>query len=794
MNNVFAVTLISLLSMILLQACGISNSSNKLRGTTSNNSDGASQVIDPFIPKDKIPVSVESINGDIDKIEPYQITIVALNENFQEVSDDSIPFYQVVKTNFDTNRTVGAKYLIEFDKSYIEQVNHVLRVKFNSGETLYAELHKTPNKSKEIIVNAKTHYVLKKLFDTISTPADINNLRLCASSVSQCPTQATAKSTLLKQITKAAQAYDINVTASASVTAAMAALDQRIDFKNHIEAAVKEITRTISPFSKGTRRSFSITDGSIRSRLTIPKEYNSALFSLSFSNIKPNDTFNDVLIGASTSKIISASASSVLPVYPKLNQTISLLDMRRDNIVTDIPFARTTLSINSSNNFVLIRNEPINSMTSSFDDSLLTTQSFLVNERTLEQVVPDNSTASQKVGWQLEPMFNKLYKVNDTEPDSSTLLSQTQPITINYGAAPTWLTSANFSQGSNYSITTQGGTNVRGEKLEDIDLFSWEIHGLETDDTFSINDINGKKYGVISYSLKMNDSNAVMQLYAETLHWDVMSGNISVTQPDSHYQTHLLSRQNDDSFNSSVPNNAFKTVHSIFTEKTIRSSLTSEQGIIKLDGGSTAPQGHSTQNGKNLAFVFDTTDVTDPLDRGKGIIIATELFTSSSPIFSGETYQLQGNNFGMTSTKNSLQNIDGSILTMNDRLTSDAVNIGCHANLTVKSISVAHTIGMSANTLSPPTDSSTSSNLITNASTSCKIKGNEIELTFTNFENVNGDMLTLRGFISEHGDGSNQSIPGNLINFIWIQNNALDTKLGLIFANKEQNLSPTFPP
>ena len=47
--------------------------------------------------------------------------------------------------------------------------------------------------------------------------------------------------------------------------------------------------------------------------------------------------------------------------------------------------------------------------------------------------------------------------------------------------------------------------------------------------------------------------------------------------------------------------------------------------------------------------------------------------------------------------------------------------------------------------------------------------------------------LTLRGFITQKNDNST-SEPGNLINFVWEQ----DTQLGLVFANKEQDLSPTF--
>jgi hypothetical protein len=52
-----------------------------------------------------------------------------------------------------------------------------------------------------------------------------------------------------------------------------------------------------------------------------------------------------------------------------------------------------------------------------------------------------------------------------------------------------------------------------------------------------------------------------------------------------------------------------------------------------------------------------------------------------------------------------------------------------------------------------------------------------------------GQALTLKGFISPQGEIDDSSnIPGNVISLLWIQ----DDNLGLVFATKDQQLSPTF--
>jgi hypothetical protein len=148
--------------------------------------------------------------------------------------------------------------------------------------------------------------------------------------------------------------------------------------------------------------------------------------------------------------------------------------------------------------------------------------------------------------------------------------------------------------------------------------------------------------------------------------------------------------------------------------------------------------------------------------------------------FSGEHYQLQGNSLEINNEQNILHQFNGSSLTISPEQPGDPVNVQCRAVISLERTSVAHTVDILENTLSEPVESS-QSNI---NSQSCVLEGSELLLEFPS---VFGQTLTLRGFISRDRE-INSFSPGNLINFIWQQNN----QLGLIFANKEQALSPTF--
>tara|TARA_R110002073_G_scaffold67049_11_gene167291 strand:- start:30033 stop:32393 length:2361 start_codon:yes stop_codon:yes gene_type:complete len=775
-NTTLSYLIICLFSVAFLSACGLSGDRNGTGGqasTIGSGGSGGGDDNDPFSIKEKIGVRVERINGEINDVSTTQISIVTLNQDFKEIGSNSTPAYQV-------EPRLSGGFELQFSSSYIERLNQVIKVTFDNTTTppefLYAPLYKVASETESITVNSKSHYVVKKMFDAISDSIELAQLLPCTSSSTVCPNQSMAKANMLEQINIATNDYNIDINESFTVAQAMNLLDAQLDLRQQVETAVNEISRIVSPFSKATRRSFTFgTDGDVITNLTIPLSYHSVLFGLSFSDIRPNDNVNSVKISSLSSTIVEPADTESNPVYPGFNQTISLLDMRRDVLSSDIPFERTNLDIAQNNSFNLNDTEALNSFTSELSDSFLSTQGFLLNERIIQQTIPNN------IGWEFSPLFTRSYQTNEYDYPSRTVALK--PAKPDYGSAPTWLVSSNYSQAASFELSGSDEALTRGEQLEDSHIFSWEVHGLETnkDENFSISSMNDKRYGAISYSLKLDDQDNtnIIQVIAETAEWNInsgtSSGTILLSQPSSHYQTLSLSRNDDNlATGKTVVNNLLSNELSIARVET-EGNGGGQQGLITIEGPSS---GHSTSNGNYMALVFNTKEKDDPLDRGQGIILASEL-VNFNYLFSGESYQLQGNSFEINQQANILHNLNGSSIIIADRVSGDFSN-DCIASLSVKRTSVTHIIGSQANTLSAPIESTLSDV----SSQSCTVNGSEIQL---DFGLVFGEPLTLRGFITQKNDNST-SEPGNLINFVWEQ----DTQLGLVFANKEQDLSPTF--
>jgi len=718
----------------------------------------------------------------------HRISVVSLDHNFEERPSSATPSPKVDK------RDEGG-YKLRFNELYVEQIDLVIKVKFANDAVIYAPLYPLASESESITVNVASHYVLKKLFDTLDTPEDLDALLPCAAS--DCPNQFLAKAKLLQQISKTAQEYEITIPSTSDIDDALTLLDRKVDFRTHIEAAVAEISRDTSPISKGTPRAFAITDGSTLSRLTTSTQYNSLWFAISLNNLLPENENHEVLIATETSIIVPESKlGNTLPIYPNYNQTTYLFDTRTELLTSDIPFTRTNLSIAQNTAFTLKEpnNDPdlINSFSSLLSDSYTSTEGFILNERIVEQAIPQAET----VGWQFNPLFSNLYHANEYEPDDTTGTPDTE--TPDYGVSPTWLLGSNYNTGGSFELTKNNDKFERGSQIEDLNIFSWEIHGQETDTSFSINQLNDKTYGVINYSLNLEDGSfinkeKILELFAETEQWNINGGTVSISQPSTHYRSYTLKRDKDNAVQGvNEVNNISATSHSISTVKTNESSQEAPsgkeeiQGLLTLDGGAFAPIGHSTQDGKHLAFVFQRGFGKDNEDRGRGITIATELRSqTATPRFSeeGDRYKLLGNSFGITTAENSLKNLNNSILILTDE---NSGSNECHATLQESSSSLTHTVGdeIGENTLSAPASNS----LASITSTTCNLSGGEIEMIFTD---NNSKQLTLKGFVSPQDKNevtSSSTVPGNVITLLWVQ----DDNLGLVFANRDQQLSPTF--
>ena len=141
---------------------------------------------DTFEIKEKIGIRVERINGDVNEVSTTQISIVSLSEAFRETGSNTTPDYRVER------RQIGG-YEIQLASSYIERANQVVKVVFNNRitpkEILYAPLYTLASQTDSITVSAKSHYVLKTLFNSIETPSELALLLPCTGSVTKCSHQ-----------------------------------------------------------------------------------------------------------------------------------------------------------------------------------------------------------------------------------------------------------------------------------------------------------------------------------------------------------------------------------------------------------------------------------------------------------------------------------------------------------------------------------------------------------------------------------------------------------------------------
>jgi len=808
-KHVFQLSNIILFSWILL-ACGNAGigggeSSNPINNGTptvpSTPGDGSGSG-DANAAAETIGVRIETNteNGLIERnnINTNNISIVALDHEFGEGHSTTIP--AAITTHPDNDG-----YELEFDQLYVEQSNLVIKAIVGTDSqgkniVLYAPLYSV-DLNNSITVNIFSHYVLKKLFDTLETREDLDSLIPC--DTSNCPNQVLAKANLLAKINTSAQEYEITVPDNLDTTGALNFLDEQVDFRTHVETAVAEISRSTSPVAKGTRRAFGLEG---LARLQYSTQYNGLWFALSLNDLNPDNGQREIVIATETSEIIDADSplGNNEPIYPTYNQFSSLFDARKEILSSVIPFTRASLAISQANNFALETSSPNNFLATSIqNDTSASTEGFLLNARTLSQQVP-NDNGAENIGWQFNPFFSKLYKANEYERDTDSSLPISFEDLPNTSVNPTWLVGANYSTGGSFNVNKISDNNFnRGSQREDLNIFSWEIHGQETHDTqadeeFTINQLNDKTYGVINYSLNLedetsSDNNNVLELFAETEQWVINNGVVTLSQPstNTHFRSHLRSRRENNAVGSQNNFNSGPIIsRDISLVATVDDSVTKNRGLITLDG-SLAPKGHSTKDGKHLAFVYTTGLDRNGLDRGRGITIATEL-SETIPEFTNSNnedsrYTLLGNTFGINPGANTLRNVNNSILTLSDQISGN-VNNDCSATLEGASVFIKHTVGtgITQNTLSTP--------LIEKApniqSETCTLDGNRIEITFdavinAGTESIIGQTLTLKGFISPNDEAL---VPGNVISLLWIQ----DDNLGMVFATKDQQLSPTF--
>jgi len=735
-----------------------------------------------------------------DNISCSAISAIQLNYNMEEISAASLPDSSSVarSSNPSTPNAVGCQ--LEFVENFEPRLDAVIRVEYPNDDVLYAPLRRPESDDIPVVVSFGSHLVVKELFDQITTPQELTQHLPCEGSDPDCETQHRAKSRLLSFIADTARLYEYenDVQSTHTKSTAIALLEGKSDLMTHIETAVGEILRSESPVAKGTvRESYDTTENSdilngvLQTRLSPSNTYNSVMFMMGLTQNTSEVTENRLMTASSHIEFDGSTET-----LPKLLHKAYYLDFRYDDILPTIPFEMSTLRFKTTNKSVSVEptRDPnqLNYLTGADSDSSedgsavfgthLSSQGFFLNDRAIGQTVTDApaSSSATTVGYDFNPVYYKLYRINEYEPDTSldNLLEAEDPV---YGDSPTWLTGTGYGLINMYELTQTGSNPVsydRGDVLEKHRTFSWEVHGLRSSSDISASDISGE-YDVIEFSIRLDSdpsADSAIRARAETLEWSVSGNSFVEDQPSAHYRTWELTRDRNNAFTSSTEqdHDSVDPDHPLgsrqFTLYT--DSEDTPNGLIHLDGTniSRTPLGHVTGNGQHLAFAIDNSNNDDAT---RGIILASQRRTTPIDL-SGDSldFTLSGNTLFMDSDTHRLTSLNESRLSLSSSDSAD-----CAATLTVNSDYVEHTLG-SENTIAAP--SSSDGTIV--QSSSCSLTNGSVELGFT----LNGEALTLRGFaVKEDGDLGKTV---KLINLLWLQDNTL----GLVFAQLDQDLSPTF--
>ncbi|KZZ56509.1 hypothetical protein A3762_10975 [Oleiphilus sp. HI0125] len=751
-----------------------------VEGTARMHQRGFSSNTAPILVDDNIPCG--------------NISVVRLDFDMTEFNvSSSFPDYASVKrAGFGKPDAPGCK--LEFETNFEPQIDHVVRVEYQNGDILYAPLRRVESEDQSITVSFGTHLAVERFFDKINSRDELNKHRPCSGVNPDCETQHRAKSRLLSFISDTARIYEYDdlIQPAQEADEVLALLRGESDLMIHIDTAVGEIIREDSPIAKGTvRESYDtvldpdILNGDIQNRLRPSLIFNSVIFGMGFIEDIDNDSRYNKLLTLST----NLESGDDSQAFPQLINNSFYLDYRYDEVLPNIPMRMSTLRFKTTN--VTATTEPsrpenrYSFLTSSdqnestlVNGTHLSTQGFFLNDRAIAQIVTERNTGGSLLyGYDYNPVYYKLYRVNEQEPNTILTELDFEP-PVDYGDSPTWLTGAGYGFASIYDVTQDSATQEfeRGDIAEKLRYFSWELHGLRTPETVSEDVITGD-YDVIEFGIAM-DTNTLdtarkpVQVTAQLKEWSLSGRSVSESQPNSpsdFYRTWELARDKDMVFSAAQQQTGGLSGSRSLDLYEGGSGTLDTFGLLTLGTGSDRAIGHMTENGQHLAF---TTRDTSNNSASRSLIIATkarndDITLSSTPL----DFTLSGNYFYMDADKHRLANVNES------RLSLEEDGSGCRATLGLQSVSVEHDLS-SSGTLSMPVISSTTNY----NSASCSLDKGQVEIVF----NIGGDALTLRGFAAREDGATGKTV--KLINLLWLQDNAL----GLVFAQLDQDLSPTF--
>ncbi|MBJ6137303.1 hypothetical protein [Marinobacter litoralis] len=505
---------------------------------------------------------------------------------------------------------------------------------------------------RDVKVNPFSHYVVEETLGSYQA----NEFQ----TVMDCVNDAGGGLCLNKYVwsTLADQVHDfeIDIASGASLTAALEALKDRVDFRTY----VADIAR-YALLDQGT-------SGSIKASSA---DYNSVFFGLELGETLERDgtvSAGQWGVRSAREQDLTEGKAEVF-LYPALTLTsFDVFGLNVTSLATDIPYDRQTVSHTPDNRFITQTWQP-NSHSSSPGAATLTPKSSanelnparLLAGRALYQTITYPS-ASQTIGWTRNPYYFDAFT--------------TQPADAHSG--PDRVLTSYFTAGKKIALNNQGNQLKRSNTLEHHYLSAFELHLLRST-AFDLSAAEGD-FNLVYFTGRFGGTDPVQfetgsgTLKAGIAVNDELSASINTT-------TFTLSRAGNGAVTASPGGNSQSL--NIANRRSTLSDGSRFMGRLSLcnacpDTDHSKPdfgQGAAAPDGSLLAFNLDDSAW------GDGLLVAAKAPTAS--LKTGTRYRVQGSLLSMTANANELQHLNGGVLTF----TSNT-----EAQLTVSAFNLSHSV------------------------------------------------------------------------------------------------------
>ncbi|ABC31965.1 hypothetical protein HCH_05291 [Hahella chejuensis KCTC 2396] len=625
----------------------------------------------------------------------------------------------VISSNdYSVNRSSDGSYTITFDGSIPQRIDLVIAAELSNGSVIRTGL---PNANKGILITAASEYAVRDFFSSLSSQAELDGMMPCNDGGDSCGSQAAARMLNWAALMNGVQDFEVTLPDNADLEETMAFLGDNELFDDFVDQFIATIRET--KIDGATSTSIAPV---LENRAGL---YNSVLFAAGLNQGLPNGSPTVVFSNRIATIKTNTSAEVTTYSYPIASFTATVLGIINNIIVEQVPWERHSLTQVSDDVFnpgAQAEEDDINAHVGS-TLTYLSPSGFFDMARLQTQFITREDSVSP-TGWLTNPFYTRLYTTKSTNDDSTSSPS---------------MASAYLSDGFAIELAAKStGGYSRELTLEKLNTFGWLFHSRQSSD-FSTSVIDGGDYGVISLRQKL-DTDPVMSVTGTIHHWQATSSNIAQTQPapvagdPDIYHTYQMSRSADGSasgvgVSTETPESlALERLPTIKYNNDDKAYETQYTGRIKAG----AATGVSDPSGNVLSFNIDSET------EGQGIIHAVRL-SDTDINYTGASYVLYGNSFGISAGATVFGNHNLSTLTFDDASV---------ATLHLNERRVTQTIG--SQTLSDIENHDGDYSLTPQASPAANTGAdrNLLKLDFTDPQPAGGETLTMEGFAASGGN------------------------------------------